>query len=425
MLKFDRRIMFENINPKENLSPEDGYGAIEEIPSDESTPFIVVKDIEERFPNRKSKMTAFFLFVAAIGVFAFGEQQTESSLASASAVGVGGCDVTSYVIHMWNYMDTPMTPYKYDTTNGNVNFGPCGTFSGNTDFPTSCGWFIDADDGTHQTNSFSTATTDACQGVGGSVTLTPSSDYTDEFGLNSIQVVYGNTGGPNGILTHYLQYDMQPEFNTFTTSQIQPYQVDCPGNNENCNVWFNFEAPVTSAPTATPEFTSYEGKWNEVAVDASVTLSQSVSWQSGQSSTIGSSFSYGFSECATVGFGGSSASVGASQSSQSSTSTTVGETSGGSTTATCSSTVDCSGALYQWQVTGTPTFGTDQTVTTCDFTCVPDSVPNGPKCPLGSCENTCCQCCNQAWIEGTTVSDPNNFASTAIGGTCSFDCSSS
>ena len=172
-------------------------------------------------------------------------------------------------------------------------------------------------------------------------------------------------------------------------------------------------------------FSNYAGVWKQAGSNSQDSYEACASWSQAQSNTYSSSFSASMTnsieEVAKFGDGADEAEVKVTESVtegfQVGVSQTLEETNGGSSCQTCTS-VECDGLLFQWFVNADGSDGTSQYVKSCNFQCVPESIPNGhPMCPEGYCEDISCQCCNAIWLDGNDDPDAN-YLSVNQGGNC-------
>jgi len=268
------------------------------------------------------------------------------------------------------------------------------------------------------TQIFKTKDSSPCQGVEGTFTYGPSNAaYTAQTGLESIELHYKDGGGPHGKVIATQQF----KYSNPTGYEFGPTTAPICSNPKSCFEKFTVEI-IKSPPTPEPDSVKeYTGSWAPIASDGTVGISAGTSWTNEQSSSIGTSFEYGFTEGVSTKFGVSTkVTAGASQEMGKTSSDTISQSNSGSYGVTCNSN-ECNGRLYQWQTAAEYIKGPRQIVKSCFFTCVPDVTPNGPLCPYGFCASASCQCCNAVWIKDNTNAADNHLAPSA-GGTCKQTC---
>jgi len=260
-----------------------------------------------------------------------------------------------------------------------------------------------------QLESIYLANAGSCYRAQGSIFMKPSQDYTTETGLQYIEYQYHNSGGPNADTTTY-----QLIFyggNGYTFGQTQPTD-EALSKNDKGTITFTIETVSTPPPVLAPNFTSYEGSWVAIAQDVSdYTYSSTMTYESDDTTEYENEFLEGLTMGAEAGFMGDKLSTSAQSTFTQTTTTTVENIDTASATTTCSA-VDCeNGRLYQWVVAGATNDDDTSTVSGCIYTCVDNSIPQGPVCPFGYCGDNECQCCNTVWIEGNDDPDANHLCS--------------
>jgi len=189
-------------------------------------------------------------------------------------------------------------------------------------------------------------------------------------------------------------------------------------NHLKCVITMTVE--ITASPPTPASVIAYDGSWQLILTHANVVQTAGTSWSNSKSSTIGTSFTHGFTEGVSSKFGTTSVSASASQTWSASSSNTISHTNSGSKVISCGS-IPCAGKLYQWQTAAKYTDGSTQIVRSCFFHCVPDSSHNGPECPLNYCETDGCHCCNAVWMLDNNSATANRLPPYA-GGTCKAEC---
>jgi hypothetical protein len=141
--------------------------------------------------------------------------------------------------------------------------------------------------------------------------------------------------------------------------------------------------------------------------DADIEESEEVSWSNTNTQTNTFSWTLGSQVSSSVkfssGIGEVTMSVQASESETTTSTQTITNTNGGSKSITCETNF-CSGAIYQWVMTGTAINEQYQnkaniptgTVKQCAFACTP-SETQPPVCPPEYCTYPDCQCCSAQW----------------------------
>jgi len=326
----------------------------------------------------------------------------------------GGCEIKYLRLNIKNELDVPLYAQYGNPTTGSQDVPGCnGCAKGGTCTYSNC-WSVSP--GT--TNSININSNGGCQGAEGTFTFGPSNpSYTTQTGLKDIVLSYLNGGGSNAQDFKFSQQFNVPNLKGYTFGDSSP--TDTCSNSRKCDMGFTVKAtaPVTSAPVS---FKNYNGVWISVGSDVGITLTAGTSWSSSDSSTYSTSFTNGFTEGASVSYGASKVTAGASQTMESTSSNTMTQSNSGSNGITCG-TPTCPGQLYQWSSQAVGSDGKNSIVKSCFFTCVPSSSPNGPRCPVGFCENNSCECCNAPWIEGND-SATDNYLAPSAGGTCKPKC---
>jgi len=327
---------------------------------------------------------------------------------------VGGCEIKYLTLNIKNELDVSLYAQYGNPTTGSQDVPGCNECAkGGTCTYNNC-WSVSP--GT--TNSISINSNGGCKGAEGTFTFGPSNpSYTTQTGLKDIVLSYLNGGGSNAQDFKFSQQFNVPNLKGYTFGDSSP--TDTCSNSRKCDMGFTVKAtaPVTSAPIS---FKNYNGVWISVGSDVGITLTAGTSWSSSDSSTYSTSFTNGFTEGASVSYGASKVTAGASQTMESTSSNTMTNSNSGSNGITCG-TPTCPGVLYQWSSQAVGSDGTNAIVKSCFFTCVPSSSPNGPRCPVGFCENNSCGCCNAPWIEGND-SATDNYLAPSAGGTCKPKC---
>ena len=194
--------------------------------------------------------------------------------------------------------------------------------------------------------------------------------------------------------------------------------------------------PATSSPVVGQTlnswcqhcFGNYNGYWNATGSNAGQSYTAGSSWTQGQSSTYTDSFtaSMTFSATESAEFDGTGLKTteSATLTMQTSVSNTMSYAETHDWSYTCSTPTCDNGVIFQWIVEADYSDGTTQYVKTCNFECVPQSIPNGkPQCPLTYCSDITCQCCNADWIDGNTNPNDNHLEDyNGNGGTCKDFC---
>jgi hypothetical protein len=139
-----------------------------------------------------------------------------------------------------------------------------------------------------------------------------------------------------------------------------------------------------------PNYTKAEGRWWQAGSGGSMTLSESVTSDRTLGKEDSHEVSHGVEVGATFGTDWLSASITSVNNWADTITNTFEQTDGTDHTVGCSS-LACSGAYYQWQITSTspdPINGPSITTKTCDFVCQPQVSPDyAPMCPLGFCNH--------------------------------------
>jgi surface protein len=183
-----------------------------------------------------------------------------------------------------------------------------------------------------------------------------------------------------------------------------------------------------TSPWCTFCFGAWNSNWKNVGSNAQQSFTAGASWSNTTSNTYTGSFTTSFSgafeESAMFEGTGAKMTISATESLTATVSSTLSYAETHSWTFTCATPVCNNGVLFQLVVEAPASDGTTQSVQTCNFSCVPQSIPYGqPMCPLGFCSDNTCQCCNDLWIYGNSDPTANHLeAYNGNGGTCKTFC---
>lgn len=249
-----------------------------------------------------------------------------------------------------------------------------------------------------------------------SIDLIPTPNFTSTIGLEAIRLNFGGLADPtfSGYFSHQIIGNPAIDFS--------PTGFQCGGNP--CQP--QFDPYVTfNLQSSSATFYDFITEWIEIGSGEVFTETKSITTTYGDAFTASVGFTVSLQVGASVGFEGfGDVSESLTTTFSTSISNTVSEIRAAGDAIACQSVSCVTGVLFQWQVTGTSTFGPNVSVTECDFVCVDSEYGSvKPKCPKNYCvDQIGCQCCNGVWLDGNNNPIANNMATiingNETGGTC-------